>query len=411
MFLEQVRLGAVAESCGTPCYVYSTAAFEEAHKAYKSAFSNLNPTICYSVKANSNLSVLSLFAKLGAGFDIVSGGELERVERAGGDPGKTVFSGVGKSADEIDLALKKGILFFNVESYQELETIDAAAIRLGKKAPVSLRVNPDIDSKTHPYISTGFRKSKFGIDIREAAAMYEKASAMDGIEITGIDAHIGSQIFEVSSFEDSVKKLVGLLGDLRAKGINPQYLDIGGGLGVRYGEDDNPSPLADFAASVERIMEGTDCSLVLEPGRSLAANAGVLLTRTRYIKRGSEKKFVVVDAALNDLVRPAFYGSHHEIAPVRQSDGSKMETADIVGPVCESGDFLATDREFPQVETGDLLAVMSAGAYCFTMSSNYNTRPRAAEVLVRGSEFRVIRRRESFEDMIRGETIAEDFGG
>ncbi len=408
LFIEDTPVAQIAESVGTPCYVYSSRAFENSYRAYETAFANLSPLICYSVKANSNLAVLSLFAKLGAGFDVVSGGEILRVERAGGDLAKTVFSGVGKSPDEIKLAIEKEILFFNVESSAELETINETAVKLGMKAPVSLRVNPDIDPKTHPYISTGFKKSKFGIEAGEAERMYVRASSMQGVEIRGIDAHIGSQIFEISSFEDSIEKLLALLLKLEKHGIETGYMDIGGGFGVRYGKEDNPPPLGDFAKAVEKLMNGTQRKLVIEPGRSLAANAGLLLTRVRHVKQGSEKKFIVVDAAMNDLVRPAFYGSHHEIVPVKEMTG-ETENADIVGPVCESGDFLATDRDFPPAERNDLLAVMSAGAYCFTMSSNYNTRPRAAETLVKGSDFRIIRKRENFEDMVRGETVP-DFG-
>lgn len=406
LFFERTRLAEIADAVGTPCYVYGAGAFESAYRAYKNAFSKISPLICYSVKANSNLAVLSLFAGLGAGFDVVSGGELKRVEKAGGDMKKTVFSGVGKSADEIKLAIEKGILFFNVESPQELEAINEIAVGLGAKAPVSLRVNPDIDPKTHPYISTGFKKSKFGMDVGEAEKTYERAASMKGIEIRGIDAHIGSQIFEISSFTDSLEKLLALVGNLEKKGIKISLLDMGGGLGVRYGAGDAPPPLENFAVAVERLMAGSKPELVIEPGRSLAANAGLLLTRVLYVKRGSEKNFIVVDAAMNDLVRPAFYGSHHEIVPVKMPAGKKTEKTDIVGPVCESGDFLATDRDFPLVDAGELLAVMSAGAYCFTMSSNYNSRPRAAEVLVKCGRFCVIRKRESFEDMIKGETAA-----
>ncbi len=409
LFIEDTALAQIAESVGTPCYVYGCGAFEDAYRAYKDAFASLSPLVCYSVKANSNLAVLSLFSKLGAGFDVVSEGELLRVEKAGGDPGKTVFSGVGKSAREIKLAIEKGILFFNVESLEELEEINKTAIKLGRKAPVSLRVNPDIDPKTHPYISTGFRKSKFGMDTREAEKTYIRASSMKGVKIKGIDAHIGSQIFEISSFEDSVEKLLGLLSNLEKRGIDIDYMDIGGGFGIRYKKADTPPALGDFAKAVEKLMGGTKYKLVLEPGRSLAANAGLLLARTLYVKRGSEKKFIIVDAAMNDLLRPAFYGSHHEIVSLKERSGEKTEKTDIVGPVCESGDFLATDREFPLVERGDLIAIMSAGAYCFTMSSNYNTRPRAAETLVKGSDFEVIRERENFEDMTRGEKIP-DFG-
>lgn len=406
LFIEETPLVRVAESVGTPCYVYSSRAFHDFYRAYERAFASLSPLICYSVKANSNIAVLSLFANLGAGFDVVSGGELLRVEKAGGDLGKTVFSGVGKSEDEIKLGIEKEILFFNVESRAELEAVNNTAVNLGAKAPVSLRVNPDIDPKTHPYISTGFKKSKFGMDAREAEKLYVRARSMKGIEVRGIDAHIGSQIFEISSFEDSVEKLLLLLSNLKKHGIEAAYMDIGGGFGVRYDEDDTPPPLDDFAGAVERLMSGTKCKLVLEPGRSLSANAGLLITRTLRVKRGSEKKFIVVDAGMNDLLRPALYGSHHKIVPVKKSRPEKTEKADIVGPVCESGDFLAVERDFPLVEQGGLLAVMSAGAYCFTMSSNYNTRPRAAEVLVKGSDFRVIKQRESFEDMVRGEKIS-----
>lgn len=413
LFIEDTPLERIAESVGTPCYVYSSRAFEDSYRAYENAFAKLSPLICYSVKANSNIAVLSLFSKLGAGFDIVSAGELLRVERAGGDLEKTVFSGVGKSADEIRLAIEKDLLFFNVESSQELEAINKTAIGMGRKAPVSLRVNPDINPKTHPYISTGFKKSKFGTDTREAEKMYIRASSMKGVEIKGIDVHIGSQIFDISSFEDSVEKLLTLLSKLEKHGIETGYMDIGGGFGVRYEKGDNPPPLVDFAEAMEKLISGKrperGGGLILEPGRSLVANAGILLTRVLYVKRGSEKKFIVADAAMNDLLRPAFYGSHHEIVTVKEMSGEKTEKTDIVGPICESGDFLAADREFSLAKRGDLLAVMSAGAYCFTMSSNYNTRPRAAEILVRGENFQIIRERESFEDMVRGETVP-DFG-
>ncbi len=407
LFIEQTSLEQIAESVGTPCYVYGSKALEEAYGEYEKAFSKLSPLICYSVKANSNLAILSLFARLGAGFDVVSGGEIKRVEKAGGDLKKTVFSGVGKSPDEIKLALEKEILFFNVESSQELDLINETALKAGVKAPVSVRVNPDIDPKTHPYISTGLKKSKFGIDVIEAEKMYLRAASMKGIEITGIDAHIGSQIFEISSFGDSVEKLLKLVSKLEKNGIKIRWIDIGGGFGVRYKEDDQPPRLEDFAGTVEKFIGGANIKLILEPGRSVAANAGMLLTRTLYVKRGEGKKFIIVDAAMNDLIRPAFYGAHQEIAPVKKSEERKTEKTDIVGPVCESGDFLAADRNFPIVEPGELLAVMSAGAYCFTMSSNYNTRPRAAEVLVRDAEFYLIRERETFEDMTRGEKIPD----
>lgn len=402
-YAEEVALSKIAESVGTPCYVYSYAALKDAFTSYKDAFSDVATLICYSVKANSNLAVLKSFADLGSGFDIVSLGELIRVKRAGGDPSKIVFSGVGKTAEEMKAALEAGILFFNVESVEELGLLNEVAVGLGKKAPVALRVNPDIDPKTHPYISTGFKKSKFGIEIGKAAEVYREASGMKGIEVIAIDAHIGSQIFDLAPFTDSLKKLIALADDLSASGIKIEYIDIGGGLGISYTKDEKPPKPAEYAAVIKSVLAGKPYKLVLEPGRSLIGNAGLLLTKVIYLKDGTAKKFVIVDAAMNDLIRPAFYDSYHEILTVRES-GEPEGPVDVVGPICESGDFLAKDRPFPAVGNGDLLAVLSAGAYGFVMSSNYNTRPRAPEVLVNGSSFAVVRKRETYDDLLKAES-------
>jgi len=401
-YAEEVALSRIAESVGTPCYVYSYAALKDAFTSYADAFSNVATLICYSVKANSNLAVLKSFADLGSGFDIVSLGELIRVQRAGGDPSKIVFSGVGKTAEEMKAALEAGILFFNVESAPELSLLNEVAVRLGKKAPIALRVNPDIDPKTHPYISTGFKKSKFGIEIGRAAEVYKEASGMKGIEVVAIDAHIGSQIFDLTPFTDSLKKLIALADDLSASGIKIEYIDIGGGLGISYTRDEKPPKPAEYAAVIKSVLAGKPYKLVLEPGRSLIGNAGLLLTKVIYLKEGTAKKFVIVDAAMNDLIRPAFYDSYHEILTVRES-GEPQGAVDVVGPICESGDFLAKDRPFPAVGSGDLLAVLSAGAYGFVMSSNYNTRPRAPEVLVNGDSFTIVRKRETYDDLLKAE--------
>lgn len=401
---EEVPVRRIVESFGTPCYIYSFSALGHSFDLYNNAFSSVDPLICYSVKANSNLAILKAYANFGAGFDIVSLGELRRVLIAGGDPQKIVFSGVGKTHDEMREAIISGILFFNVESAEELEALDTVATDLKKKARVAIRVNPDIDPKTHPYITTGLKESKFGIDIDKAVDVYKKASRMDGIEIVGIDAHIGSQIFNLTPFADSLKKLIELSGLLMDRGINIQYIDIGGGLAISYelGEV-SPNP-RDYAEVVARELTGKPYRLILEPGRSLVGNAGVLITKVIYLKEGEAKKFVIVDAAMNDLIRPAFYDSYHEILNVNKSN-SRKEKVDIVGPVCESGDFFARDRELPMVKKGDLLAILSAGAYGFAMSSNYNSRPRVPEVLVHGGEYFLIREREKIEDLMRGESI------
>jgi diaminopimelate decarboxylase len=405
-YIGDVSVAKIAESVGTPCYIYSYEFLKDSFLSYKEAFSAMDTLICYSVKANSNLAILKSFSDLGSGFDIVSGGELLRVNRAGGDPGKVVFSGVGKTREEMKAAIEAGILFFNVESEEELHVLNSVGIELGKKAPVALRVNPDIDPKTHPYISTGFKKSKFGIEIGRALKVYKEANTMKGVDVIAIDAHIGSQIFDLTPLVDSVKKLIDLADNLVKEGINIQYIDIGGGLGISYKKDEKPPHPKMYADIIMKEFSNKPYKLVLEPGRSLIGNAGMLVTKVLYIKEGAAKKFVIVDAAMNDLIRPAFYESYHEILTVRE-DSSGTEIVDVVGPICESGDFFAQDRELPKVKSGDLLAVLSAGAYGFVMSSNYNTRPRVAEVLVKGSEFSVVRERETYEELLSLERIPE----
>jgi diaminopimelate decarboxylase len=404
--IGNIALAEIAESVGTPFYVYSYEFLKDSFTSYEEAFSDMDTLICYSVKANSNMAILKAFSDLGSGCDIVSGGELLRVQRAGGDPGKVVFSGVGKTREEMMAAIEAGILFFNVESEEELHVLNEVGKELGKKAPVALRVNPDIDPKTHPYISTGFKKSKFGIEIGRAFEVYKEANQMEGLDVIALDAHIGSQIFDLTPFSDSVKKLVALADDLVKEGINIRYIDIGGGLGISYKLDDKPPHPNMYAEIIKKEFAGKPYNLVLEPGRSLMGNAGMLVTKVLYLKEGTAKKFVIVDAAMNDLIRPAFYESYHEILPVKENSGGK-EVVDIVGPICESGDFLAQDRELAKVKSGDLLAVLSAGAYGFVMSSNYNTRPRVPEVLVKDDQFSVIRRRESYDDILSLESIPD----
>lgn len=404
LYMEKVPLSDIASEVGTPCYVYSHSAIENRFREYSEALNELNPLICFSAKASSNIAILKTYSNLGAGFDIVSGGELKRVLLAGGNTSKVVFSGVGKTDSEIREAIEAEILFFNIESIDELNAINRVAKGIDRKAPVAIRVNPDIDPKTHPYISTGFKKSKFGIEIDKSIEVYREASKMEGIDITGIDAHIGSQIFDLSSFRDSVKKLIELADSLKAEGIDIEYIDIGGGLAISYSKDETPPSMAEYAGIITDQLRDKPYRLVIEPGRSLIGNAGIMLTRVIYTKQGTAKNFVIIDAAMNDLIRPAFYSSHHEIIPVNKTDNS-AGIVDIVGPICESGDFLAVDREFPAVEPGDLLAVLSAGAYGFVMASNYNSRPRAAEVLVHGESYSIIKEREIFEDLVRGENI------
>ncbi|HEY5764270.1 MAG TPA: diaminopimelate decarboxylase [Rhodocyclaceae bacterium] len=399
---EQLPLSEIAARFGTPCYVYSRQALTSALQEFQSALEGTDSLVCYAVKANSNLAILNLFARQGAGFDIVSLGELTRVIAAGADPGKVIFSGVGKRSDEIEAAIMAGIGCFNVESEPELSRIDEIATRLGKKAPISLRVNPDVDPKTHPYISTGLRENKFGVDWQSARRIYQHAASLRGLEVVGIDCHIGSQILDVAPFLEALERILDLIDQLAADGIVLRHIDLGGGLGIRYRDETAPA-IADYLGAVRDRLAGRKLKLLLEPGRRLVGNAGVLLTRVEYIKSGPEHNFAIVDAAMNDLLRPALYDAWHDIVPVRTRPGESRRY-DVVGPVCESGDFLAKDRSL-SIAAGDCLAAMSAGAYGMTMSSNYNTRPRAAEVMVDGSVAHLIRRRESIAELYAQETV------
>ncbi|MGQ0657165.1 MAG: diaminopimelate decarboxylase [Chromatiales bacterium] len=405
LWVEEVALSDVAARFGTPAYVYSRAAIEERWRAFDEGFAALPHLICYAVKANSNLAVLNVLVRLGSGFDIVSVGELERVLRAGGDPAKVVFAGVGKRDDEIRRALEVGIRCFNVELLPELDRINRMAANLGVKAPVALRVNPDVDARTHPYVATGMKENKFGIAADEALAAYAHAAALPHLNVIGIGCHIGSQLTEVGPFEDAVAKLVDLIKRLAARGIALRHVDIGGGLGIRY-RDEQPPSIGAYAQAVGALLAGHAAELLLQPGRAIVGNAGALLTRVEHIKVTGAKRFAVVDAAMNDLVRPALYNSWHEVLCERAGDDIP-EVFDIVGPVCESGDFLARGRALALRE-GDLLAIMSAGAYGFTMSSNYNSRPRPAEVLVDGRMSRLVRHRETAADLMAGERFYED---
>ena len=402
---ESVPLRAVADAVGTPAYIYSRAALLESYSAYDRAFAAVPHVICYAVKANANLGVLATLARAGAGADIVSGGELFRALRAGVPPKKIIFSGLGKTRDEMRDALKADILMLNVESVSELRALDEVAREMGVRAPVGLRVNPDVDPQTHPYISTGLKTSKFGIPIAEALAVYDEAARLKGVEVLGVQMHVGSQLTKTTPFADAGARLAALAKTLRERGITVRYLDLGGGLGIRY-RDEKPPRHEDYAAVLVPLTRELDVTVVIEPGRSIVGNAGVLLTRVLYRKTTEAKRFVVVDAAMNDLIRPSFYDAYHEIRPVDEAQTTApVETADVVGPICESGDFLAKDRALPNLGEGDLVAVMSAGAYGFAMASNYNARPRAAEVLVDGTGYTIVRRRETYEDLVAGETM------
>jgi diaminopimelate decarboxylase len=399
---EETSLADIARQEGTPCYVYSAAGILDRFRAYDREFGDVPHRVCYAVKANSNLAILRLLAGAGAGFDIVSGGELFRVLKAGGDPARVVFSGVGKTADEVDYALGQEIHSFNCESEAELSLIDALAARRGVKVKVAVRVNPDVDATTHPYISTGLRKHKFGVDISEAEEIYKRASSFPSLLPEGVSCHIGSQILDTGPLIEAVDKMIKLADRLRASGLAIRTLDLGGGLGVAYQSNEQSPAIQDFIRSVCEKVKGLGLQLMVEPGRSIVAEAGVLLTRVLYRKSNGDKQFVIVDAAMNDLIRPALYHSHHEIIPLRRTDVGKI-VADVVGPVCETGDFLARNREVANVMPGDYLAICTAGAYGFVAASNYNSRPRPAEVLVEDSEWRVVRRRETLEDLVRGE--------
>ena len=401
--VEDVPLTAVAERFGTPCYVYSHAALTQTFQSFVRPFGARPHLICYAAKANSSLAILNLFARLGSGFDIVSGGELERVLAAGGQADKVVFSGVGKRKDEIVLALEHEILCFNVESESELARISQLAAATGRTARISLRVNPDVDPKTHPYISTGLKENKFGVPVDEAVRIYRHARTLPGVAIAGIDYHIGSQITEIPPFLDALDKLLSLVDQLRAEGIVLHHLDLGGGLGIRYHDEIPPAPAEYIGALLQRLA-ARQHTILLEPGRALVGNAGVLLTRVEYLKHGETRNFAIVDAAMNDLLRPALYDAFHEIRPVAQRRGNERRY-EVVGPICESGDFLGHDRLL-DLREGDLMSVMSAGAYGMSMSSNYNTRPRAAEVMANGSELQLIRQRETVAELMAHETVS-----
>jgi diaminopimelate decarboxylase len=402
LFAENVALADIAKQFGTPCYVYSRAALTDAYRQFADALKSREHLICFAVKSNSNLAILNVFARLGAGFDIVSGGELQRVLAAGGDARKVVFSGVGKTEAEMRLALDAGILCFNVESAAELDRLNEVAGKMGKTAAISFRVNPNVDAKTHPYISTGLKKNKFGVAYTDALALYRKAAGMAHLRVTGMDCHIGSQLTETSPFIAAAEKVLLLVDQLAGEGIKLEHLDLGGGLGIRYNEETPPS-IAEYAQALLGALQGRSEKLIVEPGRVLVGNAGVLLTRVEYLKPGEEKHFAIVDAAMNDLMRPTLYDAYHAIHPVTRST-APAKNYEVVGPICETGDFLGHDREMA-LDQGSLLALMSAGAYGMSMSSNYNTRPRAAEVMVDGASVHLIRERETVQQLFAGEKI------
>ncbi len=402
LYLEEVPLADIARREGTPAYVYSRAGILERLHAYQQAFGDTPHKVCYAVKANANLSILKLMAESGAGFDIVSGGELYRVLKAGADPQSVIFSGVGKTAQELDYALEHDVRSFNCESEPELALLDSLAARRQRKARVAVRVNPDVDAVTHPYISTGLKQHKFGIDIADAEAVYERAAALKNLSLEGVSCHIGSQILDIQPMLEVFDKMLALAERLRARGYPIRSLDLGGGLGVAYKPGEHAPAIAGYVQAMLAKVAARGFEILIEPGRSIVAEAGLLLTRVLYRKANGQKEFVVVDAGMNDLIRPALYNSHHEIVPLRQNQAGTI-TADVVGPVCESGDFLARHRAMPNVMPGDVLAICTAGAYSFVAASNYNARPRPPEILVEGASYRVIRQRETFEDLIRGE--------
>jgi diaminopimelate decarboxylase len=407
LYCEDVSIPEISAQIGTPFYLYSYATLKRHFQVFSAAFEGVEKLICFSAKANTNLAVLKIFAQMGCGLDIVSGGELFRGLNAGFPPDRIVYSGVGKRVDEIDYALETGIKMFNVESLVELELINRRAGELKKRAPVAIRVNPDVDPKTHPYISTGLKKNKFGIDTKAAIESYRAAAGLDHVDIVGIDCHIGSQITDTKPFEAALKSLKALIGDLKSMGIEIKYLDMGGGLGITYA-DETPPALTEYAGTISAQLKGMDLSLILEPGRVLVGNAGILVTKVLYRKSGEVKNFMIVDAGMNDLMRPTLYNAFHAIEPVDNSV-KNLIVADVVGPICESSDFLAVDRRIRDAQSGDLLAVMSAGAYGFVMSSNYCSRPRVAEVMVKGDRFHVVKARETYEDLIRGESLPPFF--
>jgi diaminopimelate decarboxylase len=406
---EGVPVSTIAARVGTPFFLYSCATLQHHYRVFDQALEKVPHLICYAIKANSNLAVLKIFINQGSGVDIVSGGELYRALQAGVDPAKVVYSGVGKRADEIRFALEQGILLFNIESSQEMLAVNEMARQLGKKARIALRVNPDVDPKTHPYISTGLKKNKFGINIDRSVDEYLLARDLPHLEVVGVDCHIGSQLTQLEPFIETLRRLRELIQRLHRENIHIRYLDIGGGLGIQYNEETPPHP-QEYGQAILQELEGLDCTLIVEPGRVIVGNAGILVTRVLYTKEGEEKFFVIVDAGMNDLARPSLYGSYHGIQPVLEAEHGER-VASLVGPICESGDFLAKDRNMPAFEPGELVAVMSAGAYGFSMSSNYNSRPRIPEILVHQDDFYVIRERETYESLVRGEHIPEFLSG
>lgn len=406
LFAENVALEDIAKEYGTPCYVYSKSTIERHWHAFNDAAGNQPHLICYAVKANSNLAVLNVMAKLGSGFDIVSGGELTRVLKAGGDAGKVVFSGVGKKQDEIALGLEKGIKCFNVESRSELDRINSVAAQLGKTAPISIRVNPDVDAKTHPYISTGLKDNKFGVERQQAVNIYQYANSLPHLNIVGIDCHIGSQLTEITPFVDALDIMLALIDELATHNINIKHLDVGGGLGVTYDDEQPPHPDQYTQAIAERLKGREELMLIFEPGRAIMANAGVLLTKVEFLKQGAEKNFAIVDAAMNDLIRPALYSAWQNIIPLNTSLSREKAVYDIVGPICETGDFIGKERELA-IAADDYLAVRSAGAYGFVMASNYNSRCKAAEILVDQDTAHLVRKREKIEQLFEHESIPE----
>jgi diaminopimelate decarboxylase len=403
LYCEDVPVSEIARDVGTPFYLYSHATLKQHFKAFDGAFQGMEHLTCFSMKSNSSLAILRLFARQGGGVDIVSGGELYRALKAGVDPQKIVYSGVGKRTEDLEYALKSDILLFNVESSQEISQLNEVARSLGKRAPIAIRINPDIDPQSHPYISTGLKENKFGIEISKALEEYTRAATLSNLSITGVSCHIGSQLTQVSPFVDAMRLLQELIKKLRQAGIGITYLDLGGGLGITYDKEEPPHP-EEYAAALKKELGMEDMILILEPGRVIMGNAGILVTQVLYTKTTHEKDFIIVDAAMNDLIRPSLYGSYHGIQPVKLRERQKVR-ADIVGPICETGDFFARDREVEAYEPGELMAIMSAGAYGFSMASNYNSRPRVAEVMVKGDQHDVIRTRESYEDLVKGELI------
>ena len=405
LYAEDVPLARLAEEVGTPFYAYSHETLSRHFRVFDEAFSSVPHLVCFAMKSNSNLAILRLFGAMGGGLDIVSGGELFRALKAGVPPGRVVFAGVGKSDEEIAFALEQGVLLFNVESEEELANIGAAARRLGARAQVAIRVNPDVDPQTHPYIATGLKKSKFGIDISRAREQYRAAAALEGVEPTGVHCHIGSQITTSAPFADAVDIVARLVEALREDGRDIRYLNLGGGLGITYSDEAPPLP-KDYAAAILPRLEGLGCTLIFEPGRVITGNAGILVSRVLYGKANPEKRFVIIDAGMNELIPPSLYQAFQDVWPVEEAARERARrVTDLVGPICESGDYLAKDRSLPELRRDDLVAVMSAGAYGFTMASNYNSRPRPPEILVRGSEYHVIRERETYDDLVRGERI------